>query len=347
MKSGRLHPSLARIFPSLLRRHPSLSHPLFLPLFLPSPPLLFLFHSACTSSSYFLFLLPSLSLSPSPTPPLDSAFVCPLPSNLCLVWQSGGFVVMTTNPGNPATLSHPSSHLPSPSLFPPPPDYTDSLPRVSTTTISDRLLLSSYPRAFTRLCPCICVFACLSLTYCTHPYTASRMQERRRRRRRRRCCERPRAPALQTAAPVHPPPPHPAPRLLHPRPTGESGGGWPVHATLRHAGSNVRARGTRPTVSTRSSPPPRWKYRADRAPADRGGKKKRKKEKEEEEKERGEEGKKREIVEDRTRPRSKFGGRMARSRMRMLLREGRGSWPVVDTLSCSFFFPFPFFLSSC
>lgn len=54
--------------PSLLRRHPSLSHPLFLPLFLPSPPLLFLFHSACTSSSYFLFLLPSLSLSLPHTP---------------------------------------------------------------------------------------------------------------------------------------------------------------------------------------------------------------------------------------------------------------------------------------
>lgn len=55
-----------------------------------------------------------------------------------------------------------------------------------------------------------------------------------------------------------------------------------MHATLRHAGSNVRARGTRPTVSTRSSP--QWKYRADRAPADRGGKKKKKKK---EEKERG------------------------------------------------------------
>lgn len=253
MKSGRLHPSLSRIS-SLPPAPPSIS---FTPSLSPS---LSSFPSATLSFPFCLHLIillplpPSLSLSPSSTPPLDSAFVCPLPSNLCLVWQSGGFVVMTTNPGNPATLSHPSSHLPSPSLFPPPPDYTDSFPRVSTTTISGRLLPSSYPRAFTRLCPRICVFACLSLTYCTHPYTASRMQERRRRRR-RRCCERPRAPALQTAAPVHPPPPHPAPRLLHPRPTGESGGGWPVHATLRHAGSNVRARGTRPTVSTRSSPP--------------------------------------------------------------------------------------------
>lgn len=240
--------------PSLLRRHPSLSHPLFLPLFLPSPPLLFLFHSACISSSYFLFLLPSLSLSLPHTP---SRFCIRVP---IAVESLSGLAErrFRRHDNEPRKPSHSlTPFLPSSLSLPlstPPPDYTDSLPRVSTTTISGRLLPSSYPRAFTRLCPRICVFACLSLTYCTHPYTASRMQERRRRRR-RRCCERPRAPALQTAAPVHPPPPHPAPRLLHPRPTGESGGGWPVHATLRHAGSNVRARGTRPTVSTRSSPP--------------------------------------------------------------------------------------------
>lgn len=156
MKSGRLHPSLSRIS-SLPPAPPSIS---FTPSLSPS---LSSFPSATLSFPFCLHLIillplpPSLSLSPSSTPPLDSAFVCPLPSNLCLVWQSGGFVVMTTNPGNPATLSHPSSHLPSPSLFPPPPDYTDSFPRVSTTTISGRLLPSTCFHASVSAYLCFCV----------------------------------------------------------------------------------------------------------------------------------------------------------------------------------------------
>lgn len=179
MKSGRLRPSLASIPPesSFLPppAQPSISFtPSFPPpssspffLFLPlSPPLLFLFHSACTSSSRFLFLPPSLSHI---HPPLDSAFVCPLPSNLCLVWQSGGFVVMTTNPGNPATLSLPLSSLP------PLRDYTDS-PLPSVCHHHDQR--PPCPRA-TRAC--VRVFARVHpLRGCTHAYKTSECKNERR-----------------------------------------------------------------------------------------------------------------------------------------------------------------------
>lgn len=111
--------------------------PLFLPRFLSlsssySLLLLFPLHSA-----RLFILLPrpiSFSLPPYSSPPrltlslslplFDSAFVCSMLSvnaNLCLVWWSGGFVAMTTNPGNPATLSHPLPYLPFLSPRPPRP----------------------------------------------------------------------------------------------------------------------------------------------------------------------------------------------------------------------------------
>ena len=157
MKSGRLHPSLARIFPSLLRRHPSLSHPLFLPLFLPSPPLLFLFHSACTSSSYFLFLLPSLSLS---LPHAPSRFCIRVP---IAVESLSGLAErrFRRHDNEPRKPSHSlTPFLPSSLSLPlstPPPDYTDSLPRVSTTTISGRLLPSTCFHASVSAYLCFCV----------------------------------------------------------------------------------------------------------------------------------------------------------------------------------------------
>lgn len=57
---------------------------------------------------------------------------------------------MTTNPGNPATLSHPSSHLPSPSLFPPPRDYTDSLLPPSPVYPPPQSAAASHPPMYPR-----------------------------------------------------------------------------------------------------------------------------------------------------------------------------------------------------
>lgn len=160
----------------------SLSPFFFLPL---SPLLLFLFHSACTSSSYFLFLPPSLSFSLSHTP---SRFCIRVP---IAVESLSGLAERrfrrhdneprkpshSLTPFLPSSLSLPLSTSPRLHRFSPPPK-----PRVSTTTISGRL-----PSSYVSTCyayPCIRVFACLSLTYCTHAYhLASRMQERRL------CCE--------------------------------------------------------------------------------------------------------------------------------------------------------------
>lgn len=333
--------------------------------FPPSCAAIHLFHTLSFSLSFFLPLrysffsiLPAphhptssssfpLSLSPSPTPPLDSAFVCPLPSNLCLVWQSGGFVVMTTNPGNPATLSHPSSHLPSPSLFPLLPPITPILSPVYPPPQS--AAASSHPRihVLSRVCVRVSVF--LRVYPLRIVRTPTPPPE----------CKNDDAAAAAGVASARalrlcrlPP------RFIHllhillpgcctPAQPGSLAEGGRCTQPCATPGRMcvLEERDLRCLPAPR--PPPRWKYRADRAPADRGGKKRKKEGKGRRRKRKmRRRKKKRGIVEDRTRPRSKFGGRVARSRMRMLLREGRGSWPIVDTLSCSFFFLFFFLRAS-
>lgn len=63
MKSGHLHPSLARIFPSLLRHHPSLSHPLSLSL-----PSSSSFHSPLCYSFFSILRAPHHPTSSSSSP---------------------------------------------------------------------------------------------------------------------------------------------------------------------------------------------------------------------------------------------------------------------------------------